>query len=134
MDQALLDTDILSDVLKAKNDRVLGRADEYLAEHGRLCFSTMTFYEIIRGLRATDARRQLEVISKLAQTSDLLPISLEVLDRAASLWADALRGGHPRNDADLIIAATALENRRVLVTGNKAHFGWIPQLRVDDWR
>jgi predicted nucleic acid-binding protein len=134
MDEALLDTDILSEVLKAKNPRVLSRASDYLARHGRLCFSAMTFYEMIRGIRATKAIRQLHNFTTLAATSDMLPVSLATLDRAASLWAEAHMAGHPRNDADLIIAATALETNRVLVTGDTGHFDWISQLRIEDWR
>jgi predicted nucleic acid-binding protein len=57
-----------------------------------------------------------------------------VLKRSADLWVDALQGGHPRNDADLIIAATALEARRVLVIGNATHFKWINGLSLADWR
>ena len=64
----------------------------------------------------------------------MVPVSLAVLDRAASLWADAHAGGHPRDDADLIIAATALESGRALVTGNVGHFNWIGGLKIDDWR
>lgn len=134
MDEALLDTDILSEVLKAKNRRVLNHANEYLAEHDRFCFSAMTFYELIRGVRATNAARQLEAFAKLAASSDLLPVDLATLDRAASLWAEARNGGHPRNDADLIIAATALQANRVLVTGNTSHFAWIQGLRTDNWK
>src|SRR5262249_13601217 len=100
----------------------------------RLCFSTITFYELIRGMRAAKAVRQLEGFAKLATDSDMLPISIAVLDRAASLWAEAHGGGHPRNDADLIIAATAIEANRILVTGNTGHFDWISGLRVEDWR
>jgi tRNA(fMet)-specific endonuclease VapC len=134
MDEALLDTDILSEVLKAKDARVLDRASLYLAEHQRFSFSAITLYEVIRGFRATRAVRQLSNFVKLVQGSDVLPVSIAVLDRAASLWADAQNSGQPRDDADLIIAATALEAGRVLVTGNVAHFSWIPQLRVEDWR
>jgi len=50
------------------------------------------------------------------------------------LWMDAFKGGYPRNDADLMIAATAVEARRVLATGNTAHFGWIQGLTLADWR
>ncbi|MGV2339880.1 MAG UNVERIFIED_CONTAM: hypothetical protein LVR18_39780 [Planctomycetaceae bacterium] len=46
----------------------------------------------------------------------------------------ARRGGHPGGDADLIIAATALETRRVLVTGNTAHYDWISGLALQNWR
>ena len=134
MDEALLDTDILSEILKAKNTHVLDVAGRYLAEHQRFAFSAVTLYEILRGLRANRAVRALNEFLKLAENSDVLPISIPVLKRAADLWADARQGGHPQNDADLIIAATALETRRVLVTGNAVHFSWIHGLSLDDWR
>ena len=113
---------------------MLDAANRYLAEHSRFVFSSITFYEIIRGFRATRAVRGLAKFLKLADDSDVLPVSIPVLVRAADLWADAYRGGHPRGDADLIIAATALETQRELVTGNTAHFSWIPGLTVADWR
>ncbi len=134
MDEATLDTDILSKVLKAKDARVLENARAYSAEHQRLAFSAITYYETVRGLRANQANRQLAKFLKRADESDLLPVSIPVLRRAAELWAQARAGGNPRDDADLIIAATALESGRTLVTGNTDHFSWIPGLRLKDWR
>lgn len=134
MDPALLDTDILSEVLKRRNSLALERADEYLASHDRFTFSAITAYEVIRGMKATRASRQLAQFTKLLATSDVLPISLPVLMRAADLWAEGHLGGHPHNDADLIIAATALEARRILVTGNTSHYAWIKGLQLADWR
>ncbi len=132
MDETLLDSDILSEILKAKNQHVLDAANRYLTQHSRLAFSAITFYEVFRGFRATGAIRGLERFLKLVDNSDVLPISVAVLMRAADLWADALHGGHPRGDADLIIAATALESGRALASGNTAHFVWIPGLLVVD--
>lgn len=134
MDEALLDTDILSEVLKAKDARVLSKAEQYLTDHGRLSFSAITFYEVIRGMLAHRATGQMAKFMERASGSDVTAISTPVLLRAADLWARARAGGHPRDDADLIIAATALEVGRVLVTGNTAHFAWIDELRLEDWR
>jgi predicted nucleic acid-binding protein len=134
MDEAILDTDVMSEVLKARNQQVLNVAQQYLAQHQRLAFSAITLYEILRGLRASQATRGLNTFFKLVGNSDVLPVSLPVLFRAADLWADAGRGGYSRNDADLIIAATALESGRVLVTGNGFHFSWISGLSLADWR
>ncbi len=134
MDEALLDSDILSEILKAKNQSVLDAASLYLAQHERFAVSSITFYEISRGFRVTRAVRGLSKFLKLANDSNVIPVSIPILIRAADLWADAYRGGHPRGDADLIIAATALEAQRELATGNRAHFSWIPGLSVVDWR
>ena len=134
MDESILDTDMLSEVLKRKNPQVLTTARKYLLEHQRLAFSDMTVYEIIRGLKATQATRQLSVFLRTVATSDVFPVSRAVLLRAADLWVEGRLGGHPHDDADLIIAATAIGNQRVLVTGNTIHYAWIKDLQLADWR
>lgn len=134
MDGALLDTDILSEVLKGKNAQVLVSAQAYLAVHQRLSFSAMTVYEVLRGMLANQASRQLAGFRAIVASSDVRPITLPILTRAAGLWAEARNNGHPSNDADLIIAATAIDSQRVLVTGNTSHFAWITALRLADWR
>src|SRR2546423_1071819 len=111
MDASLLDTDTLSEVLKRKDPRVLANARAYLSQHSRLAFSAITAYEIIRGLKARRATRQLAGFLQALGTSTVHAVNRPVLLRAADLWADARRGGHPQSDADLIIAATALEQR-----------------------
>jgi tRNA(fMet)-specific endonuclease VapC len=125
---------MLSEVLKRKNTQILAHARKYLAAHSRFSFSTITIYEIVRGLKATGASQQLSHFNAVIVSSDVIPIDMTILTRAADLWAEGKRGGYPSNDADLIIAATALETGRTLVTGNTAHYGWISGLTLEDWR
>jgi len=134
MSPALLDTDILSECLKQKNRRVVQQAANYLAIHGRFAISAMTRYEVLRGLKDKNATRQLGNFATFCQNVEILPITDAVLVRASDLWVLARQGGHPRRDPDLIIAATALEHGRVLVTGNTPHFAWIAGLTIEDWR
>jgi tRNA(fMet)-specific endonuclease VapC len=54
----LLDTDVLSEVLKQHDGNVLQAAWAYLDEWRRFTFSVLTHYEILRGLRAKGAVRQ----------------------------------------------------------------------------
>jgi tRNA(fMet)-specific endonuclease VapC len=134
MSPALLDTDILSEVLKLRDANVQQKALAYIAWHSELAFSSMSRYEVVRGLRDQNATAQLSRFANFCQHSMILPITDSIFDRAADLWVAARRGGHPQADADLIIAATALESRRVLVTGNTLHFAWISGLTLEDWR
>ena len=69
--KALLDTDILSAVMKG-NPAVIARARTYLAEHGALAFSLITRYEILRGLKAKKATAQLEAFDRLCETCLIL--------------------------------------------------------------
>jgi tRNA(fMet)-specific endonuclease VapC len=134
MDAALLDTDTLNEVLKRRNPQVVQRAASYLSQHVKFAFSAMTRYEVLRGLKDKGALKQLARFETFCQQSLIVPPSVTILDRAADLWVAARRGGHAGRDADLVIAATALETSHVLVTGNTPHFAWIPGLRIEDWR
>jgi tRNA(fMet)-specific endonuclease VapC len=134
MPRVLLDTDILSEVLKKKNPRVVQKAADYLAAHQRFELSAITRYEIMRGLKRKRAARQLHKFEMFCQHAVVHDITEEVLDRASDLWAQASREGQSASDPDLIIAATALLNGRALATGNGKHFEWIAGLRIEDWR
>lgn len=134
MKEALLDTDILNEVLKQKSANVIQNASKYLQEHQQFSFSSMTRYEISRGLKFKNATRQLQNYSIFCDHSVVYQISDAILERASDLWVAGVSSGHPHNDADLIIAATALEFGFTLVTGNTKHFSWIPRLTVEDWR
>jgi predicted nucleic acid-binding protein len=96
MDASLLDTDALSEVLKGKDPRVLANAQTYLAQHARFAFSAVTAYEIIRGLKARRAVRQLTSFLRTLGTSTVYAVDMTVLLRAADLWADARRAATRR--------------------------------------
>jgi tRNA(fMet)-specific endonuclease VapC len=134
MPPSIIDTDTLSEIRKQKNPSVVAHANGYLTRYGHFSFSSITRYEVVRGLKAKGAARQLQQFLTFCQHSLILPVTDSVLDTAAEVWAKANVAGHPRNDADIIIAATALDHGLTLVTGNIAHFGWISGLTIEDWR
>ena len=134
MAATLLDTDLLSELLKQKNANVVQHAAGYLAQYGRFSLSALTRYEVRRGLLHKQATAQLGRFEVFCQQSLVLPITDAILDRAADLWVHASTIGQPKADADLIIAATALEHGFVLATGNTPHFAWVPGLTIVDWR
>lgn len=134
MDLASLDTDTLNEVLKKKNLNVVRSAAEYLAEHSRFAMSSITRYEALRGLKEKNARAQLAHFQRFCANTDILVVTEDMLDTAADLWVTGRKSGLAPKDADLIIAATALQHGRALVTGNTAHFSWIPGLTLQNWR
>ena len=70
----------------------------------------MTRYEILRGYRDQNATTQLSRFLVFCQHAIIFAVTDAIFDRAADLWVAGRQGGHPHNDADLIIAATALGN------------------------
>jgi tRNA(fMet)-specific endonuclease VapC len=134
MPASLLDTDILSEILKQKNAVVTARAVAYLHLHQVFTFSAMTRYEILRGLKAKNATKQLQRFAVFCRHSNILPLTDAIFDRAADLWVTTHAVGRPKKDADLLIAATALEHGLNLATGNTQDFSWITWLTLEDWR
>lgn len=57
---------------------------------------------------------QLARFAVFCQHAIVFAVRDAIFDRAAELWVTGRQGGHPHNDADLIIAATALEHGRTL--------------------
>lgn len=131
---ALLDTDLLSEVLRQRHPQVVANASAYLRAHGNFAFSAFTRFEISRGFKEKGATSQLMRFREFCEHSFIVPVTDNVLDRAEDLWAIARHRGLPCGDADLIIAATAIETGIVLVTGNTAHFAWVTGLKLADWR
>ena len=64
----------------------------------------------------------------------VLPVSEDVMFKWRLLVEEGRKSGHTFSRPDLIIAATALDAGRTLVTGNTAHYEWIPGLKLEDWR
>ena len=134
MSAVLLDTDMLSKVIKLRDATVRKHALAYVQHHGPLAFSAVTRYKVLRGYKQQGATRQLANFAVFCRHSLILPVTDNIWDRTSDLWAFARQNGHPHEDADLVIAATALEHQRGLVTGNLRHFAWIPGLTIVDWR
>ncbi len=130
----LIDTDTLSEVIKDRDLRVRQAARQYLETHGSFTFSIITRYEVLRGLKAKGATRQVAAFEHWCQTSIVLPLSDDVVVRAADLYADLYRSGQLISDADILIAATALVHGLILITGNVAHFQHISGLPLASWR
>jgi tRNA(fMet)-specific endonuclease VapC len=129
---ALLDTDILSALMRGIPG-ILTHAKKYLTENSELIFSSITRYEILRGLKAKKASTQLSAFDVFCSRNKVLPLTDAIVVRAADIYADLYAHGQLISDADILIAATALEHNLVLVTNNIDHFNRIPGLRINNW-
>ena len=132
--ETLVDTATLSEVIKGKDERVAQRARDYLDHHLSFTFSILTRYENLRGLMAKEARRQIQRFEEQCQRSRVLPLTDEIVVRAAEIYGDLHRRGGIIGDADTLIAATALVHGLPVTTENVDHFLRVQGLRVESWR
>ncbi|MDI6763478.1 MAG: type II toxin-antitoxin system VapC family toxin [Thermodesulfobacteriota bacterium] len=131
---ALLDTDTLSEIMKGKNASIEKHAREYLKTHGRFRFSVITRYEILRGLKAKQAVRQIAIFEDKCNGSYIYPVTDEIVVQASDIYAFLHRKGLLISDADILIASTAMVHHLTLITGNVDHFTRIPNLLCESWK
>jgi tRNA(fMet)-specific endonuclease VapC len=128
----ILDTDVLSAVMR-QHPRAVVRSKAYLVDHPRFAFSLISRYEILRGLKVSGATSRLKAFEQFCAASDVLPVSDSAVELAADIYADLHRRGLLIGDADILIAATALEHGFIVATNNEAHFRRVNGLTVDNW-
>jgi tRNA(fMet)-specific endonuclease VapC len=132
----LFDTDTLSFLLRPRPDEALRNrfAQTPLSER---CTSAINVAELLYGAQRSpqaDRRERLLVtIASLAQQLRILPFDREAAEQYARVRAELERQGSPLAMADLLIAAVALAQGHIVVTGNIAHFARIPDLIVENW-
>lgn len=132
MRTALLDTDVLSAITR-RHPVARPRAQAYQAIHGRFTFSIITRYEVLRGLKARGATTLLATFEQICMANEVLPLTDPIVVRASEIYASLSRSGALIGDADILIAATALEHGLVVATNNVAHFSRIAGLDIENW-
>jgi len=130
--QGIVDTDILSAVMR-RNPVVIPKARAYIREYDRFTLSIITRYEILRGLKAKDAMTQVIAFDQFCLKNIILPLTDEIVVRAAEIYADLRKQGELISDADILIAASALVHGLGIITNNEGHFKRIMDLRLENW-
>ncbi len=130
--KSLLDTDTLS-LLMRRQPVVVKQAEAYLAVWQHFTLSVITRYEVLRGLKAKQATRQLTAFNLFCQATEILFMTEEIADTASTIYANLHQRGELIGDADILIAATAMVNDLTVVTHNLRHFSRIDGLAVQSW-
>ena len=127
-----LDTNVLAAILR-DDAEVVQRVANALNRDDRVTLNAMTYFETRRGLHLPTFKRKLENFERFAQLWGVLPLDTAALDVSAIIYQNLRSKGTPLEDADILIAGTALANNAVLVTRNTKHFARVEGLRLEDW-
>ncbi len=130
--KTLLDSDTLSFYFK-KYPKVVAEAQNYLQQHQIFTFSAITRFELLRGMKVRNATSQLKFFDLFCRQNEIIELNDEIIIRAADIYADLYKRGLLILDADILIAATALENNLPIVTNNESHFNRITGLQILNW-
>jgi tRNA(fMet)-specific endonuclease VapC len=138
LNKSLLDTDIYSEMVKGVNANVVRNATLYRSLHGHYTLSTVTVVEAVMGFHKQGREDRVQHFLSGLPYLELLTLGLESAELAGRIYADLERTGQTIGIADTLIAAIALQNDLVLVTGNTSHYQRIQNLgyglKLANWR
>lgn len=132
MKKALLDTNIITAFLKG-NQNIVKRVEQYTDEHESLTISIISYYEILRGLKDLGSKKKLQAFNGFINNCDVEELGRSVAEKAADIYVNLKNQGKLVEDADILVAATAMDKGFVIVTDNEKHFERIKELEVENW-
>jgi predicted nucleic acid-binding protein len=138
MREVILDTDMLSEILKGVDPIIERHKSAYDDKFQKLSFTSASVMEILTGLRKRGAVAQQQRAATLfSQNSEILPDYLDYR-LAADINGDLLRQGLVIGIVDPLIAACAIRRGFGVATGNIKHFDFIRRagydFHLENWR
>jgi tRNA(fMet)-specific endonuclease VapC len=138
MIRSLLDTDILSEIIKGRDPGVVAKARVYLEQLGRFTTSAGSVAEIIHGFRRIGREDRVSQFEASLTHAEVLSFDAAAARHAGRINADLERSGRTIGMPDVMIAGIALHHQLPLVTGNTAHFAYVRDagydLTCENWR
>jgi tRNA(fMet)-specific endonuclease VapC len=95
MNQILLDTDILSEVLKGRDANVVAKAKAYRKVFTRYTLSTITVLEIVKGFQRLQRHDRIQSFLSAIATEDILTLDMSSAEIAGRIHGDLERMGQP---------------------------------------
>ncbi len=116
----LCDTNIISEVMKRQPHPVV---ETWVNQQALVRLSVITVEEIWWGLTYKDAHKQSAWFERFVELRcNVLPVTTAIAKRCGQLRGNFRRQGVVRTQADLLMAATALEHSLALMTRNTKDF------------
>lgn len=127
----LLDTNIVSDLVRHPRGRIADRIAEVGEQH--ICTSIIVAAELRYGAAKKGSSRLTAQLEAVLDALDVLVLEAPVDIVYGELRARLEQAGQPMGGNDLLIAAHALALGHTVVTDNEREFSRIDDLRVENW-
>lgn len=128
MERLILDTTVLINA-----ERAAGAPLDAIGDDDDVAIAAITAAELLVGVELADESRREQRRAFVAAVLEAIPVESYDLDVArthAALLAHARQTGRPRGTHDLIIAATAANSGRMVLTADGAGFSGLPGVEV----
>ena len=120
MEKVCLDTDILIDLLRGKQD-VVERVREFEKSY-ELTTTSITLFELYYGAFKMGREKNIMAVKELAKRIEVLELTEGDAELAGKIAAELDRSGEGLDFGDILIAAISINRGAKLYTGNLRHF------------
>ena len=127
----LLDTNILSDLIRDPQGRVASRISS--AGERTVCTSIVVAAELRFGAAKSGSSKLADRVDLLLSALDVLPLESPADRHYGEIRQRLTRRGTPIGPNDLLIASHALSLDLTMVTANAGEFSRVPGLRIENW-
>ena len=125
-----LDTNIVVAYLNG-NQTVSERLQIHLPD---VSISSLVFGELLYGVKASQrVQDNLKRLKEFAQIVKIVDFDRKSAEAYSQIRLALRQKGRPTGEVDILIAAIAIANNAILVTGNTKHFQHIDDLKSENW-
>ena len=130
MAQYILDTDISSYLIRGDHETVTKKFSEL---HDSCAISSITAAELQYGARKRNNKQLTQKVKAFCDLVEIIPWDEDAAKAYAKLRVELETSGTPIGNMDMLIAASALARKAVLVTNNTEHFSRVKDLKLGNW-
>ena len=133
MTNYLLDTNHLIKLLRG-DDLVRVKLEEGIMRGDRIHISAFAYYETRRGYIAANRPEKLPAFDAQCDQFPLVfLVSRSALDIASRIYGDLYKAGSVIQDADILIASSAIELGYTVCTTDESDYSRIPTVQIENW-
>ena len=130
MAQYILDTDISSYLIRGDHETVTKKFSEL---YDSCAISSITAAELQYGAKKRNNKQLTQKVKAFCNLVEIIPWDEDVAKAYAKLRVELETSGTPIGNMDMLIAASALARKAVLVTNNTEHFSRVKDLKLGNW-
>jgi len=127
-----LDANIISYLLRG-NDSIIEKWRYERTIGNQSTIPIVAYYEVKRGLIASKATTKLKALEELCEAIGIIEFTIQDADTSSSIYGKLKVNGNLIDDADILIAAQAINRGHTLVTNNAKHFDRVDDLDIVNW-
>ncbi|MBR1966652.1 MAG: type II toxin-antitoxin system VapC family toxin [Lentisphaeria bacterium] len=130
MAQYILDTDISSYLIRGDHETVTKKFSEL---YDSCAISSITAAELQYGAKKRNNKQLTQKVKAFCDLVEIIPWDEDAAKAYAKLRVELETSGTPIGNMDMLIAASALARKAVLVTNNTEHFSRVKDLKLGNW-